>query len=81
MCVWPFLQTINFLLVPEKNRVVYVSICSLMWTSFLAYMKAMESRRIPEIAGADQIVEIVEIKQQSLKEEAEKTSTWTSALR
>ncbi|XP_065724312.1 mpv17-like protein [Drosophila suzukii] len=39
VCIWPFLQTINFSLVPEHNRVVFVSICSLMWTIFLAYMK------------------------------------------
>ncbi|XP_017093016.1 PXMP2/4 family protein 4 isoform X1 [Drosophila bipectinata] len=40
VCIWPFLQTINFSLVPEHNRVVFVSICSLMWTIFLAYMKS-----------------------------------------
>lgn len=45
VCVWPVLQTINFLLIPEHNRVVYVSICSLVWTSFLAYMKALEAKR------------------------------------
>ncbi|XP_012273100.1 mpv17-like protein isoform X2 [Orussus abietinus] len=46
VCVWPFLQTINFLLIPEKNRVVYVSFCSLMWTSFLAYMKSLETKQL-----------------------------------
>ncbi|XP_066587931.1 mpv17-like protein [Prorops nasuta] len=46
ICVWPFLQTVNFVLIPEHNRVVYVSICSLMWTSFLAYMKALETKRL-----------------------------------
>ncbi|KAK2586725.1 hypothetical protein KPH14_011760 [Odynerus spinipes] len=45
VCVWPVLQTINFVLIPEHNRVVYVSVCSLMWTSFLAYMKALEAKR------------------------------------
>ncbi|KOC63833.1 Mpv17-like protein [Habropoda laboriosa] len=44
VCVWPVLQTINFFLVPEHNRVVYVSFCSLIWTSFLAYMKALEAQ-------------------------------------
>ncbi|XP_030568869.1 mpv17-like protein [Drosophila novamexicana] len=42
LCVWPVLQTINFSVVPEHNRVVFVSICSLMWTIFLAYMKTRE---------------------------------------
>ncbi|XP_064556379.1 mpv17-like protein [Drosophila montana] len=42
LCVWPVLQTINFSVVPEHNRVVFVSICSLLWTIFLAYMKTRE---------------------------------------
>lgn len=45
VCVWPVLQTINFFLVPEHNRVIYVSFCSLIWTSFLSYMKALEQKR------------------------------------
>lgn len=45
MCVWPVLQTINFFFIPEHNRVVYVSCCSLIWTSFLAYMKAREGKQ------------------------------------
>lgn len=42
LCVWPILQTINFSMVPERHRLVFVSICSLMWTTFLAYMKTKE---------------------------------------
>ncbi|XP_076755468.1 mpv17-like protein [Xylocopa sonorina] len=45
VCVWPILQTVNFFFVPEHNRVVYVSFCSLMWTSFLAYMKTREAKK------------------------------------
>lgn len=45
VCVWPVLQTINFFLIPERNRVVYVSVCSLIWTCFLAYMKASAIKR------------------------------------
>ncbi|KAH8273440.1 hypothetical protein KR018_000611 [Drosophila ironensis] len=48
VCIWPFLQTINFSLVPEHNRVVFVSICSLMWTIFLAYMKTRHEERSPD---------------------------------
>ncbi|XP_062139168.1 PXMP2/4 family protein 4 [Drosophila sulfurigaster albostrigata] len=42
ICVWPFIQTLNFSLVPEHNRVVFVSICSLMWIIFLAYTKTRQ---------------------------------------
>ena len=42
ICVWPVLQTLNFAFIPESNRVVFVSFCSLIWTSFLAYMKQLE---------------------------------------
>uniref|UniRef100_A0A0A9X194 Mpv17-like protein n=1 Tax=Lygus hesperus TaxID=30085 RepID=A0A0A9X194_LYGHE len=37
--IWPFLQTINYTTIPEKNRIVFVSFCSFVWTTFLAYMK------------------------------------------
>lgn len=56
ICVWPILQTINFTLIPERNRVVYVSVCSLMWTSFLAYMKSLETKE-KKIAEESQSVE------------------------
>lgn len=36
---WPIAQTINFWLVKPKNQVIYVSFASLIWTTFLAYMK------------------------------------------
>lgn len=48
VCVWPILQTVNFFFVPEHNRVVYVSFCSLIWTSFLAYMKAIEGQKLQQ---------------------------------
>ncbi|XP_011494624.1 PREDICTED: mpv17-like protein [Ceratosolen solmsi marchali] len=53
VCVWPILQTINFFFIPERNRVIYVSICSLMWTSFLAYMKALESKRTKDLINIE----------------------------
>lgn len=43
MCVWPVVATINFSLIPEKNRVPFISVCSLIWTCFLAYMKQQET--------------------------------------
>lgn len=36
--VWPVLQVFNYTMVPEKNRIPFVSLCSLAWSSFLAYM-------------------------------------------
>lgn len=35
----PVLQTINFGLVPEPNRILFVSFCSLFWITFLAHMQ------------------------------------------
>uniref|UniRef100_A0A336LKG7 CSON010383 protein n=1 Tax=Culicoides sonorensis TaxID=179676 RepID=A0A336LKG7_CULSO len=45
VCVWPVVQTINFTFIKEKNRVPFVSIASLMWTTFLAYMKQLEQEK------------------------------------
>lgn len=42
VCFWPILQTINFCYVKEKNRVPFVSACSLVWCCFLAYMHQLE---------------------------------------
>ncbi|EAT47267.1 AAEL001625-PA [Aedes aegypti] len=46
ICIWPLLQTFNFSVVPEKNRVPFVSMCSLLWTIFLAYMKQLELEKL-----------------------------------
>ncbi|XP_039961987.1 uncharacterized protein LOC126758725 [Bactrocera neohumeralis] len=35
----PVLQTINFGLIPEPNRILFVSFCSLFWITFLAHMQ------------------------------------------
>ncbi|KAF6203685.1 hypothetical protein GE061_002018 [Apolygus lucorum] len=37
--IWPILQTFNYTTIKEKNRIVFVSFCSFVWTTFLAYMK------------------------------------------
>ncbi|XP_057321272.1 uncharacterized protein LOC130665042 [Microplitis mediator] len=44
--VWPILQTINYVFIPERNRVVYVSFCSLGWTSLLSYVKSLEASQL-----------------------------------
>ena len=43
---WPTVQTLNFYFISEKNRVVWVSAASFIWTVFMAHMKSRES--IPE---------------------------------
>ncbi|XP_046680973.1 protein sym1-like [Homalodisca vitripennis] len=42
VCVWPAIQTFNYMVIKEKNRVVFMSFCSLLWTVFLAYVKQQE---------------------------------------
>lgn len=44
--MWPVLQTINYTLVSDKNRVPFVGMCSLLWTCFLAYMKQLEAQKL-----------------------------------
>lgn len=46
ICFWPIFQTINFTFVKERNRVPVVSLGSLGWTTFLAYMKQLEIERL-----------------------------------
>ncbi|XP_025110402.1 mpv17-like protein 2 [Pomacea canaliculata] len=38
-CVWPPAQMINFYFLPTEFRVVYVSMVTLCWNSFLSYIK------------------------------------------
>ncbi|EDW82558.1 uncharacterized protein Dwil_GK10054 [Drosophila willistoni] len=57
VCIWPFIQTINFALVPEHNRVVFVSICSLMWTIFLAFMKTHHPTELTEHSHQESLAE------------------------
>lgn len=54
VCVWPFVQTVNFYLIPEKNRVPFVSVCSFMWTVFLAYMK----QKSQEVENMEEIISL-----------------------
>ncbi|XP_017135583.1 protein sym1 isoform X1 [Drosophila miranda] len=46
LSVWPLVATINFSLIPERNRVPFISACSLCWTCFLAYMKHLEHHEV-----------------------------------
>lgn len=36
---WTTVQTINYSVIPERNRVPIVSLFGLIWTTFLAYMQ------------------------------------------
>ncbi|KAK4020234.1 hypothetical protein OUZ56_002228 [Daphnia magna] len=41
---WPIVQTLNFALVPEKNRVVFVGLASFVWTTYLSFMEISPSK-------------------------------------
>ncbi|XP_034840485.1 mpv17-like protein 2 [Maniola hyperantus] len=45
--VWPAVAMFNFYFIAPKNRVPFISICSLIWTCFLAYMKHIDAENIP----------------------------------
>jgi protein Mpv17 len=38
--VWPVLQGVNFSLVPEPYRLLYINFCSLFWSAYLSNMAA-----------------------------------------
>ncbi|XP_037816613.1 protein sym1 isoform X2 [Lucilia sericata] len=46
--IWPIVATINFSVIPERNRVPFISVCSLLWTCFLAYMKHLEHHQMDD---------------------------------
>lgn len=43
---WPIVQTVNFTFIPAKNQVVFTSFFSMLWTSFLAYVKYLSLETI-----------------------------------
>lgn len=45
---WPIVQTVNFTIVPPNNQIIVASFFSLLWTSFLAYMKHIEIDHLKE---------------------------------
>lgn len=45
---WPTVQTLNFYFMPEKNRVVFVSAASFVWTVYMAHMKSLKPKAITE---------------------------------
>ncbi|KAJ0170801.1 hypothetical protein K1T71_013573 [Dendrolimus kikuchii] len=52
---WPTAQTINFYFVSEKNRIVFVSAASFIWTIYLAHMKAKEQNMIPVKLNSEKV--------------------------
>lgn len=46
VCYWTTVQTINYSLIPERNRVPIVSLFGLIWTTFLAYMQQRSSTTV-----------------------------------
>ncbi|CAH1641486.1 unnamed protein product [Spodoptera littoralis] len=39
---WPLVQTLNFYFIAEKNRIIFVSAASFVWTVYLSHMKSMD---------------------------------------
>lgn len=37
-CVWPFIQLTNFYFMPVQHRVLYSNICSIIWSTFVAFV-------------------------------------------
>lgn len=54
VCVWPVIATVNFTLIPERNRVPFVSLCSLIWTCYLAYVKQQQIEQLGPAAMGQQ---------------------------
>ncbi|KAK4299545.1 hypothetical protein Pmani_028175 [Petrolisthes manimaculis] len=48
LSIWPILQTLNFSLVPEKNRVMAISCGSFLWLVFLSYMHHTRAQDLPQ---------------------------------
>lgn len=46
---WPTAQTLNFYFISEKNRIIFVSAASFVWTIYLAHMKAKEQESLPKV--------------------------------
>lgn len=51
LMVWPSVAFINFAFIPERNRVPFISVCSLCWTTFLAYVKQLEKQQFIDVDG------------------------------
>ncbi|KAL4708485.1 hypothetical protein ACJJTC_014093 [Scirpophaga incertulas] len=39
---WPLAQTLNFYFISDKNRIVFVSMASFVWTTYLAHVKGKQ---------------------------------------
>lgn len=59
--IWPAVAMVNFCFIAPRNRVPFISICSLVWTCFLAYMKHLDKEKVAAKAGASP-VEILKMK-------------------
>ncbi|XP_049867703.1 mpv17-like protein [Pectinophora gossypiella] len=53
--IWPAIAMFNFCVIPPRNRVPFISMCSLIWTCFLAYMKHLDKEKVAAKAGASPV--------------------------
>ncbi|KPJ19156.1 Mpv17-like protein [Papilio machaon] len=60
---WPTAQTINFYFVSEKNRIVFVSAASFVWTVYLAHVKS-RNKIIESVIDEIDLSEEINIQQQ-----------------
>lgn len=45
---WPTIQTINFMVVPQKNQIIFACFFGLVWTTFMAYIKHLDIHHLKE---------------------------------
>ncbi|XP_013138032.1 PREDICTED: mpv17-like protein [Papilio polytes] len=56
---WPTTQTINFYFISEKNRIVFVSAASFVWTVYLAHVKSRNKFIEPDVQEIELTDEII----------------------
>lgn len=67
-CFWPFVQTVNFAYVAERNRVVVVAAGSFVWTVFLSYMHHSDGQALPAFFRPKKVLKDDEVTDQAVVE-------------
>ncbi|KIY93405.1 hypothetical protein MNEG_14556 [Monoraphidium neglectum] len=49
--VWPAAQLLNFTLVPQDLRILYVNVISIAWTAYISNMASSTASDAPEASG------------------------------
>lgn len=48
--IWPPTQWVNFMYVPDRYRVMYVNVVTVLWDVFLSYIKHRVSHALPPMS-------------------------------